>query len=143
MPVVLGLDYGDQRIGVAIADESMPVATPHTVLPSGNRKKVLEGIQGLLRDFVVSKIVVGLPRTLKGEMGPAAQKITREVEWLRKEIPVEWLFWDERLTTREVDRLLSESEVSISKRKAVRDSLAAQRILQSYLDFNRFQKPAS
>jgi putative Holliday junction resolvase len=80
------------------------------------------------------KIIVGFPRTLAGEAGVAAEKISKQVEWLKSQIPLEWVFWDERFTTVEAERVLLAAGLSREKRRNLRDRLSAQRILQSYLD---------
>ncbi|MDA9101339.1 Holliday junction resolvase RuvX, partial [Omnitrophica bacterium] len=80
------------------------------------------------------------PKTLKGEIGPAAQNVLKQVEGLKKEIPASWILWDERLSTAEVEKMLIQADLRREKRKHVRDQLAAQRILQSYLDHRSFHK---
>ena len=137
MAFLLGLDFGEKRIGVAIADDLMNIATPHTVIPFTNRKSLLQEIVKLVEEFSVSKIIVGLPKTMKGELGPAAKKVLEQVDWFKAQLKQEWILWDERLTTKEVERILIEADLNRQKRKEVRDSLAAQRILQGYLDFQR------
>ena len=70
-------------------------------------------------------------------MGPAAKKITEEVDWLKANKKLDWVFWDERLSTQEVERAMLDHDVSHARRKEMRDQLAAQRILQNYLDCYR------
>lgn len=134
---LLGLDLGEKRVGVAVTDESGLIATPLATLEFRGRKDLLAQLTKLVDTYGVKKIVVGLPKTLKGEMGPAAEKIMAEVEWFKGFIDRAWVFWDERLSTQEVERLLVEADVSRTRRKGLRDQLAAQRILQSYLDHQR------
>jgi putative Holliday junction resolvase len=88
----------------------------------------------LIQEHKAEKGVVGLPKTLKGEMGIAAQKRVQEVEWYQSRIPVPMVMWDERLSSKEVERMLISADVRREKRKEVIDQLAAQRILQNYLD---------
>jgi putative Holliday junction resolvase len=133
----LGLDLGEKRVGVAIADESSRVATPVTTLDIRGRKHLADELTKLVEAYHVTKIVVGLPKTLKGEMGPAAHKIVETVEWLKASIDQSWVFWDERLSTQEVERILIAADVRPARRKQMRDQLAAQRILQSYMDSHR------
>ena len=134
MASLLGLDFGEKRVGVAIAEESLRIATPLTTLEIRGRGHLLEELSKLVNQHHIEKIVVGLPQTLKGEIGPAAQKVIETVEWLKQSIDRTWVLWDERLTTQEIERLLVLAEVHYKKRKEVRDQLAAQRILQSYMD---------
>ena len=134
MGYYLGIDFGEKRVGIALAPEESKVATPHGVLLFRGRNQLLEELQKIVEEYHVTKIVAGLPKNLKGEIGPAAIKVTEHVEWFRKQMNVEWVTWDERLSTKEVEHLMIDADVSPEKRKAVRDALAAQRILQSYLD---------
>lgn len=139
MGSLLGLDWGQKRVGVAFCDSQTTIATGVTTLEFKSRQQLVSDLLKLVKEYQVTKIVIGLPKTLKGEMGPAAQKMTEQVEWLKTEIPVPLEFWDERLSTAEVERILLAADVSRAKRKEVRDQLAAQRILQNYIDYHRTQ----
>ncbi len=139
MSVLLGLDLGEKRVGVAVSDESGMLAMPFATLAFSGRKDLLSQLVKIVDEHRVTKIIVGLPKTLKGEIGPSAEKVMKEVEWLKGQLDRPWIFWDERLSTAEVERILIEADVRRDKRKQVRDQLAAQRILQSYLDYERSQ----
>ena len=136
----LGIDFGEKRVGVALADDTTRVATPFETLRFRGRSQLLSELQKIVSEYGVSRIVVGLPLNLKGEKGPAAEKVFGHVEWFKKQLAAEWFFWDERMSTKEVERLMIDSGVGPGKRKAVRDGLAAQRILQSYLDANQRER---
>ncbi len=136
----MGLDFGEKRIGVSISDETETVAMPLTTIQVKNREQVLAEFTKVIDQYRVGKIIVGMPKTLKGEIGIAAKKVTEQVEWFKTFIDKPWIFWDERLSTQEVERILLAADVSRRRRKEVRDQLAAQRILQSYLDRMRFEK---
>ena len=101
----------------------------------------MKEIDRLAGEYKASKVVVGLPKTLKGEEGISAQKVIGHVEWFKANSSFEWILWDERLSTAEVERIMVEADVSRKKRKEVRDQLAAQRILQTYLDFHVHHTP--
>ncbi|MBI3313269.1 MAG: Holliday junction resolvase RuvX [Candidatus Omnitrophica bacterium] len=135
--MILGVDLGEKRVGIAIADQTTNVATPLTTLQIRGRRHLLEQLEALVKEYKVETVIVGLPKTLKGEIGPAAKKITEEVEWLKAHSTLSWIFWDERLSTLEVERVMLDADVSHSRRKEMRDQLAAQRILQNYLDHKR------
>lgn len=137
MPVLLGLDLGEKRVGVAVTDESGSIALPLVTLEIRGRKHLLTELVKIIEEHRAAKIVVGLPKTLKGEIGPAAEKVMAEAEWLKSQLDRPFVFWDERLSTQEVERVLIEADVSRAKRRDVRDQLAAQRILQSYLDHHQ------
>lgn len=134
MAVFLGLDLGEKRVGLSRSDESGTIAEPLRVLTYKTRSDLLSQLRECVETLRPEKIIVGLPRTLRGEVGPAAKKVLELVEWLRGELILEWVLWDERLTTREAERILLAADVSRKKRRSVLDALASQRILQSYLD---------
>lgn len=134
MPVLLGIDFGAKRIGVAVTDESGSMAFPLTCIGFVSRKQVLAELQKLIKEYKVVRIVAGLPKNLKGEIGPAAEKIMKHVDWFRSQMEIPWDLSDERMSTAEVERILIDADVRRDKRKEVRDQLAAQRILQVYLE---------
>ena len=144
MAAYMGLDMGAKRVGVAISDELGMIAQPHAMIEFRGRKQLLEELQKIIQTFHVGTIVVGLPKTMKGEIKETAQWVTGHVDWFKAETdPVlNWVLWDERFTTQEVERMLLDADMSRQKRKDVRDQLAAQRILQSYLDCHRHKKDA-
>lgn len=130
---VLGVDLGSRRIGLAVSDRSGTLATPLGVLErSRERRTDHEAIVDAARAHGATRIVVGLPRSLSGATGPAAQAVTEEVDELRAvagpELPVE--LHDERFTTVVASRRLRDAGRS---RTSV-DAAAAAEILQSYLD---------
>ena len=131
---LLGLDLGEKRIGVAFVPAGTTIAFPVKTIEVRGREQVLAQIQKLILEHKAEKVVVGLPKTLKGEMGIAAQKRVQEVEWYQSRITVPMVMWDERLSSKEVERMLISADVSRERRKEVIDQLAAQRILQNYLD---------
>ena len=140
MSSLLGLDFGEKRVGIAVSDEMQILAEPLTVIEFRGRKQLLGELQKLVEAYKVHEIIVGLPKTLKGEIGPAAQKIMGHVEWFQPHFPQKWILWDERLSTQEVEKFLIAADVRRDRRKEVRDQLAAQRILQNYLDYLRTKK---
>ncbi len=131
---LLGLDIGEKRIGVAFVPAGTTIAFPVKTIEAKGREQVLAQIQKLILEHKAEKVVVGLPITLKGEMGIAAQKRVQEVEWYQARLSVPVVMWDERLSSKEVERMLISADVSRERRKEVIDQLAAQRILQTYLD---------
>lgn len=136
----LGLDLGEKRVGVAIAESELGIATPHQTVFFSGREQLAKELKKIIAEYRPEEMVVGFPQKLNGQIGPAAEKITKLVDWLKTQIPGNWILWDERLTTAEVERILLEADLSREKRKEVRDQLAAQRILQTYLDFKKNQK---
>jgi putative holliday junction resolvase len=135
MKRILGLDVGDKTLGVAVSDELGWTAQGVTV----HRRSLLAADLAFLRAtcslYEVSAIVVGLPKNMDGSLGSQAQKTLAFIEHLRRASAVPVIAWDERLTTRAAERALLETAMSRRRRKEVRDRIAAQLILQSYLEW--------
>ena len=131
---VLGLDVGERRIGVALSDALGITAQRLTLLERRELAKDLEAIRALATTHAVEAVVVGLPLTLKGEVGPQATRVLAFVEALKACVACPVNVMDERLTTVQSERALIAMDVRRDKRKQVIDQLAAQLILQSYLD---------
>ena len=137
MAVILGLDLGEKRVGVARSDETGLIAESVATVTYRSKEHLLQQLKVFVDEFQPEKLVVGIPQTLRGEIGFAAKKVLRLVDWLKARLPLEWVFWDERFTTAEAERILLEADLSRKKRRGIRDRLAAQRILQSYLDASK------
>ncbi len=132
---VLGLDVGERRIGVALSDVLGITAQRLTVLERrGALAQDLAAIAALVAGHQVEAVVVGLPLTMQGHMGDQANRMMQFVEALRGALacPVDVL--DERLTTVQGERSLLETDASRRTRKRLIDQVAAQLILQAYLD---------
>ena len=129
----LGVDLGTKRIGVAVSAGSL--ATPYEVVArSGDRARDHRRLTELADEAEADVVVVGLPRSLDGTLGPAAERALAEVEELAAAVgrPVET--WDERLSTVTAERSLQEQGLDARARRAVVDKVAAAVILQSWLD---------
>jgi putative Holliday junction resolvase len=128
----LGLDVGDKRIGVAIADGT--VAVPLTVIESAGEEADMERIVAMANEYGIERIVVGLPRSLDGSTGKQAEKTIAFAGALsmKTDIPVDT--WDERFSTVSAERMLRDAGAKHDKRKANRDAMAAAIILQAYID---------
>ena len=131
---ILSLDVGEKRIGMAVSDALGLIAQQLETLTRSNETDDFIRIRDIVKDKEVSEIVVGFPLNMDGTEGPKAAEINKFIEGLKKECSVPMKIWDERLTTREANRILIEADVSRKKRKKLNDKLAAQLILQSYLD---------
>jgi putative holliday junction resolvase len=129
----LGIDHGDSRIGLAISDELGSFAHPYRTLQSGAR--LIGEIRAIVEREKISGIVIGLPKNMDGTLGPSAAKATLFGEQLGQVIPsIKILFWDERLTTREAQRALHAAGKNAKQSKKMIDQVAAQILLQNYLD---------
>jgi len=131
---ILGLDVGNKRIGVALSDPGGLIAQPCLVITRrGLDADVAEVLKAAtLND--VEKIVVGLPYSLDGTLGPQGEKVLKFIEALKKATSLDIETWDERFSTAAVERTLIEGDVSRADRKGVVDKVAAAFILQGYLD---------
>ncbi|MCK4964469.1 MAG: Holliday junction resolvase RuvX [Dehalococcoidia bacterium] len=136
----LGLDVGERRIGVALSDAEGILAVALTVIETKSDDDALRQIIALAHEHEVERIVVGLPLSLDGSLGPQAQKVRLFTESLEgcTELPV--VAWDERYSTADAERVLVEAGVRRDKRKKRIDSVAAAFILQGYLDRERSDK---
>jgi putative Holliday junction resolvase len=131
---ILGLDVGERRIGVAIADEGVPVALPVTVVERSDLPTDLDALARLVQEQGAEAVVIGLPISLNGSLGPQAQAVKAFGQELaaRLSLPIE--YWDERLSTVEAQRRLTSAGRRGPKAKARRDAAAAAIVLQGYLD---------
>ncbi len=136
----LSLDLGERRIGVAISDAGRMLATPFgTVKRRGDRPDEHREVLNIADENDARTIVVGLPRSLDGDEGPAARSIRREVKALRRlisdsESHIEVVLHDERLSTVEAATTLHAAGVSSRRQRDVIDQTAATVILQSWID---------
>src|SRR5258708_40028813 len=129
----LGIDFGASRIGVAISDELGMLAHPLETIT--NNDAFLPKLQKIVLEKGISAIVVGIPRNMDGSYGPAAEKAKLFMSQLRTEFPgLQFIAWGGGLTTLEAQRLLHAAGRDVKKSRPVIDQVAAQVILQSYLD---------
>ncbi|MEA3305292.1 MAG: Holliday junction resolvase RuvX [Candidatus Omnitrophota bacterium] len=131
---ILSLDVGEKRIGMALSDELGFIARPLETLHRETENADFEEIKKIAHTMDVTEVVVGLPLNMDGRAGPNAKKAYDFVEKLKKKLKTPVKLWDERLTTLEANRILIKAGMSRKKRKKLDDKLAAQLILQSYLD---------
>jgi len=134
---ILGLDYGEKRIGVAVCDELGMTARGVATIARKYWKKDIEQIAGLIREYNVEKIVIGYPVRLDGTEGIQCEKVNMFVDALEEGVPVPVEKWNEALSTKEAEGLLIEANMNRRKRRGVVDKLAAAIILQDYLDHMR------
>ena len=131
---VLALDVGSRRIGLAVSDPLGITAQGLETLHRKNKRHDLAYLDGVIREFVVKEIVVGLPLRMSGVEGAQAEKIRSFAADLGKHFGLPVHLWDERLTSAEANRLLRQTELSIEKRAKAVDRMAAILILQSWME---------
>lgn len=134
--MILGIDPGERRVGLALADLETRFARPFEVVDS-NVKEPLERILEVIAEEGITQIVVGRPVALSGIDGPAVQAQMNFLDQLRTSVGVPVDVYDERMTTVMAERQMRESGASAQKRKEMRDAVAAQVMLQGYLDSKR------
>lgn len=131
---ILGLDYGEKRIGTAICDELGLTAQGLPTIIRKTKKHDWEILEGLIRNYKVDKIVIGYPVRLDGSEGIQCEKVNRFKLLLEKTFSLPVIKWPETLSTKEAEEILINSGVRWEKRKKMVDKLAACLILQGYLD---------
>jgi putative Holliday junction resolvase len=130
------LDVGERRVGIAVSDEEGRLASPLRVLERREAARDFERLAAVVREQRATRVVVGLPRTLAGEIGPQARRVQRWTARLAPYLQVPIVYWDERYSTAEAYRRLA----SIGRPRRPRapiDAVAAAVILQEYLDSER------
>ena len=135
MPIrrrILGVDFGRARIGIAVSDELGMLAHPVETIPA--RENAAQRVNEIVREKDVERVVIGLPRHMNGSLGEAADDVVVFAEKLRKLLPCEVVVWDERLTTIAANRALREGGQKTRTSRSFVDQVAAQMILQGYLD---------
>lgn len=134
---VMGLDYGDKTVGVAISDELLITAQPIETIErerANKLRKTYQRIETLIAEYSVEKIVIGRPLNMNGTEGERVETTRAFKDELARRTGLEIIEVDERLTTAEANRILEETGVAHSARKEHIDKMAAAIILQSYLD---------
>jgi putative Holliday junction resolvase len=131
---ILALDHGTKRIGVAVSDELGMIAQPLEFIPAEPFVQFVNRLKEIIREKQVELILVGMPRNMNGSYGPAASKVQEFVAVLKEAVTIPIQTLDERLTSVQAHRLLTEAEVSGRQRKGKVDKSAAAILLQGYLD---------
>ncbi|HDP69358.1 MAG TPA: Holliday junction resolvase RuvX [Actinobacteria bacterium] len=130
----IGLDVGSRRTGVALSDALCVTAQPFTTIYRSNFDDEVKTLRKLIEDHNVNEVIVGIPYSLNGTVGPQAQLVIDYIAKLRDNLNIPVLEWDERLTTVLAERSLASANLSHNKKKKLVDKVAAALILQSYLD---------
>ncbi len=130
----LALDVGDERIGVAISDQSGYLSRPLEVIPRRAGAASYARLQEIIAQHKVEMIVVGLPLLPDGREGQQARSVRAYVEGLRAHVAVPIVYWDERHSTQRAAEALRENRASRKRRQGAVDAVAAAVILQEYLD---------
>ena len=136
MDRILGLDVGNKTIGVVVSDPFFLTAQGLKTIKRSNIKKDMEELKLIIQEQNIIKIVVGFPKNMNNTVGPQGEKVLLFVKKMKKELDVEIVLEDERLTTVSAEKMLISGNVRREKRKEIIDKVAAVYILQTYLDRN-------
>ena len=136
---VLALDVGERRIGVAVSDPTGTLATPHSVIHRRSKVQDFAAVARLVTELQAERVVVGLPLSLSGDVGPQARRVMRYAQALARALPVPVELYDERYSTVTADELLAEA--GRKRRRTPIDAAAAAVILQEYLADNSHHMP--
>lgn len=130
---ILGIDYGDSRVGIAVSDLLGWTAQGVRTLQNHGEKKLLLELKPILEEYKPEKIVIGLPKNMDGTQGFRAEATYAFAESLKTIYTGEIVFWDERLSTMAATRVLNETNTRGKNRKKVLDTVSACIILENYL----------
>ncbi len=131
--VILSVDYGDVRTGIAVCDKMEILASPVTVITQSYEPKLIAEIEKIIGQYKPELIVVGLPKNMDGSSGERAEKCRKFADALSEKTGIKTLMVDERLTTVSAHKALNVTNVRGSKRKEIVDAVSAVMILESYL----------
>ena len=136
MKRIIGIDYGEVRIGLALSDPLQIFASPLKTIEA--KHSLQETAQAIAKEISlhepIEKIVLGLPLMMSGKESPGSIKVRELAKFLEELTKKPVILWDERLTTAQVEKTLKEAEMSRKKRALYLDAMAASAILQSFLD---------
>lgn len=136
---VLGFDYGDKRLGVAVSDLLQMVATSYKTIYRSDLKTDMAEIRKIIEEKEVGGIVYGLPLQMNGEEGETAAKVRDFAEKVYAKTQLPYMFWDERLSSSAMENfLIKEVDMNRKRRKEVLDASAASYILQGALDAMKY-----
>lgn len=131
----LGLDLGTKTLGVAVSDKTGLIATSFTILRHDNNfDYLIEELKKVIKEKEIETIVLGLPKNMNNTIGERGEMVISFKEKLEERTNLPVILEDERLTTKVAENILITADVSRKKRKKVIDKMAANVILQSYLD---------
>ena len=134
---IIGLDYGDSRIGVAVSDLLGLTAQPVGALSEKTWSQQLDKLAAIVKEYGAEAFVIGMPKNMNGTIGPRGEITRKFMEVLTERFGLPIYEWDERLTSVAAHRALSDGNVRGTKKKGKVDMLAAVFILQGYLDSHR------
>ncbi|MBE6787441.1 MAG: Holliday junction resolvase RuvX [Ruminococcaceae bacterium] len=138
--IIMSVDLGKARTGIAVSDTGESFAFPKTVITEYNTEKLVQKVSNCAKEYSAELIVVGLPKNMDGSQGERAQECTEIGKKIAETSGLEVVMWDERCTTVSAHTALNFTDTKGKKRKAVVDAVAAVIILEDYLKFRKNNK---
>ena len=135
--IIMSIDYGKARTGLAICDKEEMLAFPLDVINEKNPEILCEKISKKISENKIEKVIFGLPKNMDGSLGESAQKVKEVAEILRSKVNAEIDFWDERKTTVSAHAYLNTTNTRGKKRKSIIDAVSAVIILENYLNYRK------
>ncbi len=138
--LIMSVDLGKARTGIALSDSSESFAFPKTVITEYNTEKLIDKVCGCAKEYSAELIVVGLPRNMDGSEGSRAEECTAIARKIEEKSGIKTVMWDERCTTVSAHTALNFTDTRGKKRKNVIDAVAAVIILEDYLQYRKNRK---
>ena len=139
MPRIMGVDFGDVRIGIAISDEQAFLAGEAFTIRETNFEKAVTRLCDLIREREIKEVALGFPKNMDGTVGERGEKSKLLASLLTEQTGVPIHLWDERRTSVDAHRILRESGKRTKQHKGTVDAVAATLILEGYLDFRKMR----
>ncbi len=131
---ILGIDFGDRNIGLPVSDVLLLTAQTIGRYRLQNKEEDKKYFLELVSKYEISEIVIGLPLRMDGSPGTRVEKTKKFARWLERTVNLPIVFWDERLTTQQALKILSQQKIHFRKKKSLKDQISASLILSSYLE---------
>lgn len=138
--IIMSVDLGKARTGIAVSDSSESFAFPKKVITEYNTERLIEKIRESAKEYEAQLIVVGVPKNMDGSSGFRAEECTEVAQKIKEQVGLEVVLWDERCTTLSAHTYLNMNDTRGKKRKAVVDAVAATIILEDYLSYRKNNK---
>lgn len=139
---VLGIDYGDRKIGLAVSDRLGITAQPLVSYRRKTKKQDADYFKRVVLEHEIKEVIVGLPLRMDGSSGTRAEKTREFARWLEQILNLPVHFWDERLTTKQANKILSRQKIAPKAKKDIEDQISAMIILSTYLESKRARSNA-
>lgn len=140
---VLGIDYGDSHIGLAVSDKLLLTAQALGTYRSKSKEEDKKYFKELVSKYEIGEIVLGFPLRMDGSPGTRVEKTKEFAGWLKNILKIPIVFWDERLTTKQAHQILGRQKIKAKRKKTLEDQIAASVILSSYLESKRGKNHAT